>query len=79
MVVSIGRDMSTEMPPRKDLVSGPVIRESRVIRVCERERVDCGGVVIRIMEMEEVRFSLSEEGMWVVSFEMAGLSSSRKE
>ena len=79
IVVSIGRGISTEMPPRKDLVSVAVIRESRVVRVCERESVDCGGEVIRKIEIAELRFSLSEEGMCVVSFEMTGLSSSRRE
>jgi hypothetical protein len=63
IVVSIGRGISTEMPPRKDLVSAPVIRESRVVRVSERESVDCGGEVIRMIESAELRFSPSEEGM----------------
>jgi hypothetical protein len=63
IVVSIGRGISTEMPPRKELVSVPVIRESRVVRVCERETVDCGGEVIRMIEIAELRFSPSEDGM----------------
>ena len=60
IVDSCGRGKSSEMPGRKYLGSGPMIREKRWTSVSTRERVDFDGVVIRMIEIVDFKFSSSE-------------------